>query len=776
VKFGMGQPLRRYEDQRLLTGNGRYTDDIALPGMLFAAVLRSPVAHGRITKLDAAAARRMSGVRLVLTGEDVVKDGLGDIPCAHPLTSRDGKPRRDTPRPILAIGKVRHVGQAVALVVAETINAARDAAEAVEVVYDELPAAVDPRAAITPGAPQIFDNIPGNLIFDWDNDLTDAKATDAAFAKAKHVTTLELVNNRVIANSMETRNALADYEAVSGRSTLYTTTQGPHLVRDPIAEAVLKIGKEKLRLITPNVGGAFGMKAFVYPEQALVVWASRKLKCPVKWISDRSEGFLSDNHGRDHVTRTSLAMDEKGKFLGLRVEILANLGAYLSYLGPFIPTRSSDLVSGLYTTPAIHVNVKGICTNTAPVCAYRGAGRPEAAYLLERLVDAAAREMGLSPDAIRRVNLIPPAAIPYTSATKLVFDSGEFEKVMDLAMDAADWKGFGARRTESERRGKLRGIGLATYTERCGGGFPETASIEFKGDRIELVMGNIEYGTGIITSYKQVVAEKLGVHPDRMDVVLGDTDRTPAGLTGGSRSLPVGGSALYEASDDVIEKGRALAAHLLEASSADVQFADASFFVPGTDLKLDLFAVAQAARDPKKLPKGMTPGLDATKHRVPQAATFPNGCHIVEVEIDRDTGVVEIARYTVVDDFGNIVNPITLEGQVHGGVVQGIGQALLEHTVYDPESGQLLSGSFMDYAMPRASDVPSFQVSLHNVPSTANPLGIKGAGEAGAIGAPPALMNAIVDALHHAKGIKHIDMPATPRRVWEALNGASSRA
>jgi carbon-monoxide dehydrogenase large subunit len=771
VKFGIGQPLKRYEDLRLLTGNGRYTDDIALPGMVHAFVLRAPMAHARIARLDAAPARGMPGVLLVLTGADVKAEGLGDIPCVHPLVSRDGRPRHDTPRPVLAIGTLRHAGQPVALVVAATLPEARDAAEAIVVDYEALPAVVDARAAIAPGAPRLFEHIPDNIVFDWDNDMTDAEATDAAFAKAKHVTRLELVNNRVVANSMEPRNALADYEAATDRSILYTTTQGPHLVRDPLAAMILKIGTEKLRVITPNVGGGFGMKAFVYPEHALEVWASRKLKRPVKWQADRSEGFLSDNQGRDHVTRAELAIDERGRFLGLRVTILANLGAYLSPLGAFIPTRSSDLVSGVYTTPAIHINVKGICTNTVPVCAYRGAGRPEAAYLIERLVDAAAREIGLSPDAIRRINFIPASAMPYTSATKLVFDSGEFERVMELAMKAADWTGFARRRGESERRQKLRGIGMATYTERCGGGFPETASIEFKDGRIELVMGNVEYGTGLITAYKQVVADRLGVDPEKIDVVMGDTDRTPAGLTGGSRALPVAGAALWEAAHDVIDKGRALAAHLLEASAADVQFADATFHVPGTDLKLDLFAVARAARDPKKLPPGMAPGLDATRHRVPEANTFPNGCHICEVEIDPETGVVRVERYTIVDDFGRTINPLMLEGQVHGGVVQGLGQALIEHTVYDEESGQLLTGSFMDYAMPRADDLPSFAFSTHNVPCTANPLGAKGAGEAGAVGAPPAAINAIVDALH-ARGIRHIDMPATPRRVWEALQAA----
>jgi aerobic carbon-monoxide dehydrogenase large subunit len=520
-----------------------------------------------------------------------------------PLVNRDGTPRHDTPRPVLALGKVRHVGQPVALVVAETLIAARDAAEAIDVEYEPLPAITESKDAVSSSAPQLFDHIPSNVVFDWDNDMGDAKATDAAFSRAAHVVTLELVNNRVVVNSMEPRNAIADSDPASGRSTLYTATQGPHFVRDPLAEAVLKIPKDMLRLITPNVGGAFGMKAFVYPEQALVVWASRKLARPVKWQEDRSEGFVSDNQGRDHCTRAELALDENGRFLGLRVSILANLGAYLSPFGCFIPTRSTDLVSGLYSIGAIHVNVKGVCTNTVPVCAYRGAGRPEAAYLLERLVDAAARELGMSPDAIRRINFVPPSAMPYTSATKLLFDSGEFEEVMDRCMAAAEWSSFPERRARSERKDKLRGIGMA-YTERCGGGFPETAE-----------------------------------------------------------------------------------------------------------------------------------------------------------------------RYTVVDDFGRTINPLLLEGQVHGGIVQGIGQALLEHTIYDLDSGQLLSGSFTDYAMPRADDVPFFAFSTHNVPSTANPLGVKGAGEAGAVGAPPAVINAIVDALHRRVGLRHIDMPATPRRVWEMLNG-----
>jgi aerobic carbon-monoxide dehydrogenase large subunit len=782
MKFGVGQPVRRHEDLRLITGQGRYTDDISLPKMAHAVVLRSPLAHAQIKRVDAAAARRMPGIVLVATGEDLRADGLGDIPCVTPLTNRDGTPRHDTPRPVLAIGKVRHVGQPVAFVVAESVAEARDAAEAIETEYQSLPAVTAVKDAVAPGAPQLFDTIAGNIVFDWDNDTSDAKATDAAFAVAARVVSLELVNNRVVVNSMEPRNAIGDYDPDSGRSTLYTATQGPHFVRDPLAEAVLKIPKDKLRLITPNVGGGFGMKAFVYPEHALVVWASRKLQRPVKWQEDRSEAFVSDNQGRDHATRAELALDKRGRFLGLRVSILANLGAYLSPFGSFVPTRSTDLVSGLYAIGAIAINVKGVCTNTVPVCAYRGAGRPEAAYLLERLVDAAARELGKTPDAIRRVNFVPPTAMPYTSATKLLLDSGEFEEVMNRAMAAAEWSSFRQRRAQSKRNGKLRGIGMATYTERCGGGFPETASIEFKEDRVELVMGNQEYGTGLLTAYKQLVSDQLGIDADRIDVIMGDTDRTPSGLTGGSRALAVAGSALYEAGLAIIDKGKRLAAHSLEVSPQDVTFTDGVFGVPGTDLRLDIFQLAKMARDPAKRPPAMAAGLaadlanglDVTHHREPQAQTFPNGCHIVEVEIDPETGAVAVERYTVVDDFGRIINPLLLEGQVHGGIVQGVGQALLEQASYDSDSGQLLSGSFMDYAMPRASDVPSFAFSTHNVPTKANPLGVKGAGEAGAVGAPPAVMNAIVDALAQRTGAHAIDMPATPARIWAALHGAGT--
>ncbi len=766
MKFGVGQPVRRFEDITLITGAGRFTDDIALPGMLVAHVLRSTVAHGILRHVDATAAAAMPGVRLVLTGADVRAEGIGDVPCLYPLLSRDGTPRADTPRPVLVVDRVRHVGDPVALVVADTLTQAKDAAEAIAVEIDTLPVVVDVVAATAEGAPRLFEGAPGNVVFDWDNDTCDVRATDRAFATADRVVGIRLVNNRLVANPMEPRNALASHDAEADRTTLYTTSQGPHHVRDPLADAILKLPREALRVVTPNVGGAFGMKAFVYPEQALAVWASRRLGQPVKWQEDRSEAFLADNHGRDHVTEAELALDQDGRMLGLRVRVLANMGAYLSPMGAYVPTRSSDLYPGLYAIGAAHINVKGVCTNTTPVCAYRGAGRPEASYLIERLVDRAARELGIGVDEIRRRNLIRPELLPFTNATGLVFDSGEFEQVMRRCMEQADWAGFTARRDEAAGRDRLRGIGMAVYTERCGAGAPEVAEIHFTaGGRVELVMGNVEYGTGIGTAYRQLIADALGILPDRVDLVIGDTARTPPGLTGGSRSLAVGGAAILAASDEVLARGRRLAGELMEAAEADLEFADAAFSVAGTDRRMTLFDIDRAARE-----AGRTGALDASHRRVPEAPTFPNGCHIVELEIDPATGELVIARYTVVDDFGVTINPLMLEGQVHGGIVQGVGQALHEGVVYDAGSGQPLTGSFQDYRMPRAADLPPLSITLRNVPCRTNPLGVKGAGEAGAVGAPSAVMNAVADALQPVVGLVDIDMPATAGRLWSLLN------
>jgi len=765
MKFGVGQPVRRFEDITFLTGAGRYTDDIALPGMLVAHVLRSQVAHGRLLQVDTATASAMPGVKLILTGRDVVAEKIGNVPCLSPLTNRDGTSRADTPRPLLAIDRVRYVGEPVALIVADTLAQAKDAAEAVEVGIEALPVTVGVEAAIEPGAPRLFEDVDRNVVFDWDNDACDIPATDRAFARAARVVSIKLVNNRLVANPIEPRNALADFHPEDGRSTLYTASQGPHHVRDPIADIVLKLPRDALRVITPNVGGAFGMKAFVYPEQALVVWASRRLQRAVKWQEDRSEAFVADNHGRDHVTEAELALDEAGHMLGLRVRVLANIGAYLSPMGAYVPTRSSDLYPGLYAIDAAHINVKGLCTNTTPVCAYRGAGRPEASYLIERLVDKAAREMGIGVDEIRRRNLIPPHTLPFTNATKLVIDSGEFEQAMQQCMEQADWAELPARRTEATERGRLRGIGLAVYTERCGGGAPETAEIVFTEDgRIELVMGNVEYGTGIGTAYKQLIADKLGIAPDLVTLVTGDTARTPLGITGGSRSLAVGGAAILAASWELIAKGRKLAGEMMEVAEADLEFTDAAFHIVGTDRRMTLFDLARVARD-----VGRGGVLDTSYRRVPEAPTYPNGCHIVELEIDPQTGEVSIERYTVVDDFGVTINPLMLEGQVQGGIVQGVGQALHENVVYDEDTGQPLTGSFQDYRIPRAGDIPLLSITIRNVPCTTNPLGVKGAGEAGAVGAPSAVMNAVVDALYPVRGIVDIDMPATTCKLWSVL-------
>ena len=769
VKFGIGQAVTRLEDNRLLTGGGNYTDDVQVPGAAAAFVLRSPVAHARIRRLDAAAARRAPGVLAVLTGEDVQADGLGNIPCLIAIKNRDGSERGETPRPILAQARVRHVGDPLAFVVAETLAQARDAAELVDIDFDELPATVDTVASSRPGAPRIWEAIANNLCFDWA--VGDEAAVTAAFARAARTAKVEIVNNRLVVNSMEPRGAIGEYSPTSGRYTLQTGSQGTHIIRDQLAEQVLRIGKDKLRVLTGDVGGGFGMKAFLYPEQCLVLWAAKRLGRPVKWTPDRGDAFVSDVHGRDNASTAELALDADGGFLALRVVTYANLGAYLSNFGPYIPTNGATMVGGVYRIPAIHVNVKGVLTNSVPVDAYRGAGRPEASYLIERLVDAAARETGLGPAEIRRRNFLRPDELPYTTPLGDVIDSGDFAVVMAECMRRADWDGFEVRRAEARRRGRLRGIGMASYVERCSGGFPETAELRFnQDDSLTIIIGTQHNGQGHETSYKQILSASLGIDAERIRLLQGDSDIVPFGLTGGSRSIPVGGSAILGAAEQVIEKGKLLAGHLLEAATVDIEYGDGRFTVAGTDRSLTLFQVAKAARLGKNLPGDSTPSLDQQHTHSPRAPTFPNGSHICEVEVDPETGRVEILRYSIVDDFGGIVNPLLLIGQVHGGIVQGLGQALCEGTVYDDGSGQLLTGSFMDYAMPRADLVPDFDFHFHNVPTKANPLGIKGAGEAGAVGAPSAAINALIDALDAGAGVRAIDMPATPLRVWQALN------
>ncbi len=760
-KFALGQSVTRIEDAALVRGAGRYSDDFELAGAAHACVLRSPHAHANILGIDTAAARAAPGVLAVLTAADVAADGLGDIPCLVPVTNIDGKPRADTPRPLLAGKRVRHVGDPVALVVAETLAQARDAAELIGVDYDPLPAVADTRAAAQAGAPQVWEHIPGNLCFNIGAG-SDKAAVDAAIAGAAHVTRLELVNNRIIANPIEPRAALADFDAASGRSTLYTPSQGPHVIHGQLAEAVLKMDKAQLRVVSGNVGGAFGMKIFLHPEQPLVVWASRRLKRAVRWTADRSESFVSDVQGRDNHSIAELALDADARFLALRVTTHANMGAYLSNYAPFIPQLAVPMLSGVYRIPAIYANIRGIASNTVPVDAYRGAGRPEAIYLVERIVDLAARELGLAPDELRRRNFVRPADMPYQTPVESRYDSGDFAEVMHRAMQKADWAGFSARRAEAARRGMLRGIGMAMYIERCGGGNGDTVILKVDPEgSVTLYSGMQDNGQGHITTFVQLLSDKLGLDADRIRVIQGDSDLVPAGLTGGSRFLAIGGVAAMSAADEVIAQGRNTAANLLEAAAADIEYGDGEYRIAGTDRKVSLFQVAQAAQ-----------GLSAEHTRTPEAFTYPNGCHICEIEIEVETGEARVVRYSIVDDFGRAINPMLLEGQVHGGTVQGIGQALLELGQYDAESGQLLTGSFMDYAMPRADDVPAFDCGFHHTPCASNPLGVKGAGEAGAVGAPPAVINAVVDALYARTGLGHIDMPATREKLWRALRAA----
>jgi carbon-monoxide dehydrogenase large subunit len=775
MKFGVGQAVKRLEDQALITGGGRFTDDFKLANAAHAYILRSPHAHARIVRLDTSKAKKAKGVLAVLIGADVEADGLGLMPCMIPMTSRDGKPRYDTPRPVLAKDRVRHVGDPVALVVAETLLQARDAAEKIELDYEELPHAVETYAAAQPGAPRVWEHIPNNIAFDWEKG--DRAGVEAALKSADRVIKLRIVNNRVVVNSMEARACLGDYDAATDRVTLYTSCQSVGGLRNQLADAIFKIPKEKVRVVSGHVGGGFGMKLFLHPETVLMPWAARRLKRAVRWAADRSEGFQSDIQGRDHVSFAELALDKDAKFLALKVETYANEGAYLSNYAPFVATGGSDMHVGLYTTAKIYTRVAGIVTNTVPIDAYRGAGRPEAAYLIERLVDHAARETGLTPHEIRKRNFIPPAAMPYQTPLGDVFDSGEFQACMEQAMKLADWDGFEKRKKASAAKGKLRGRGLATYIERCGGGAPETAIAKFdpKKKEVTLYIGNQDNGQAHVTSYTQIVSSALDLDAKHIKIVQGDTDLVPHGLTGGSRALPVGGAAMLGVSDKVKAKGKEVASRLLEAAVEDIEYKDGQFRIVGTDRRASLWDVAAAANDPKMVPDGAAAGLDEQFVRQPEAATFPNGCHIIEVEVDPDTGSVHVDRYTVVDDFGAVINPLTLASQVHGGIVQGLGQALHEYTVYDAESGQLVTGSFMDYNMPKADAFPFFKFETRNVRCTTNPLGVKGSGEAGCIGAPPAVINALVDALA-PYGIKHIDMPATPRAIWEAIQAVRPRA
>jgi carbon-monoxide dehydrogenase large subunit len=780
----LGQPVRRKEDQRFLTGVGQYTDDVNLPRQAYAYFLRSPHAHAVIRSIDTAAAKAAPGVIDVFTAADLA--GVNGLPCGWLITGTDGKPMNEPPHPVLAQGKARYVGDPVAMVVAESLDAAKDAAEQIAVDYEVLPAIADVRDAQEPGAPQIHDAAPANRCYTWS--LGDKVAVEQAFATAAHVTKLDLVNNRLVPNAIEPRAAVASYSRGDDSYTLYVANQNPHVERLLMTAFVLGLPEHKVRVIAPDVGGGFGSKIYLYPEETAMVWAAKRVGRPIKWAADRSEAFLADAHGRDHVTHAELALDASGKFLAFKVETLANMGAYLSTFASCIPTiLYATLLAGQYTTPAISCDVRAVFTNTAPVDAYRGAGRPEATYVVERIVHQAAVEMNIPQDEIRRRNFI--REFPYQTPVALNYDTGDYDATLDGAMQAADVAGFAERRAQSASRGRLRGLGYASYIEACGlapsniaGALGARAGLFEAGEvrvhptgSVTVFTGSHSHGQGHETTFAQVVAARLGISVDSVDVVHGDTGRIPFGMgTYGSRSLAVGGTAIVKALDKVVAKGRKIAAHLLEAAEADIEFRDGKFTVAGTDRTKTFGEVALAAYVPHNYPLDkLEPGLDETAFYDPTNFTYPAGTHICEVEVDPETGVVEVARFTACDDFGNIINPMIVEGQVHGGLAQGIGQALLEQCVSDRESGQLLTGSLMDYALPRADHLPAFTVSTRVTPCTHNPLGAKGCGEAGAIGAPAALMNAVLDALAPA-GVAHLDMPASPQRVWQAI--AQARA
>jgi len=776
-QFGIGQPVRRMEDRRFITGRGTYLDDIARPREAHAVMLRSPHAHAGLGAIDIADAAASPGVIAVYTGDELARDGIGTIPCLGQLTNRDHSKSASPPRPAMVCDRVRHVGDTVAMVVAETAAQARDAADLIEVDYAPLPAAVDTALALEPGQPLVWDDIPGNLCFDWE--IGDRTAVERAAAGARHRIALSLVNNRVVPTPMEPRGAIGEYDPGDGSYTLWSSTQGSHFVRNLLAEHIFHVPENRIRVITPDVGGGFGMKLFLYPEHVLVLWAAQKLGRPVKWIPDRSDSFMTDSQGRDNATRLELALDDGLRFVALDVEIVANMGAYLSNFAPEIPTNSGAVMhSGVYAIPAIHVGVKGVFTNTVPVDAYRGAGRPEAAYALERLVDYAARRLGVSPDELRRRNFIAPPAMPYKTPLGLTYDSGEFGRNMEQALAAADLAGLPARRAEARARGRYRGVGHAVYIEQSGMPPDEFAELRFDpSGTLTILIGTQSSGQGHHTAYAQLAAERLGIAPDKVRVLQGDTAAVAFGRgTGGSRSLPVGGAALTHAADKLIAKGRRIAGHLFEAAEADVEFADGEFTVAGTDRRLGIAEVARAAFNPAQYAPGVEPGFAESGHFTPPSPTFPNGCHVCELEIDPETGQIEILRYLVVDDFGTVVNPLLLAGQVHGGIAQGVGQAMLERCFYDPATGQLVTGTMNDYALPHADTLPAIEFAYNIVPCRTNPLGLKGAGEAGAIGAPPALVNAVVDALAEF-GIEHIDMPVTFERLWRTMReGSAARA
>jgi carbon-monoxide dehydrogenase large subunit len=777
----IGQSVVRREDGRFLTGRGQYTDDITLPGQTYGVFLRSPHAHARIKSIDSAAAAKAPGVLAIYTGEHF--KAVGGLPCGWLINSMDGSPMKEPKHPVLADGKVRYVGDRVALVVAETLEQAKAARDLIEVDYEVLPAVID-LATVNQAPVAVHDEAPDNRCYLWQ--IGDKEGVDAAFATAAHVSTLTFRNNRLVPNAIEPRAANASYNPVSDEYTLYVANQNPHVERLLMCAFVLGIPEHKMRVVAPDVGGGFGSKIFLYGEETALVWASRQVKRPIKWTAERSEAFLSDAHGRDHLTTAELALDKDGKFTGLRVTTTANLGAYLSTFASAVPTiLYATLLAGQYTTPKICCTVNAVFTNTAPVDAYRGAGRPEATYTVERIVETAARELGIDPVELRRRNFI--RSFPYATPVGLTYDTGDYEATMNRAVELADVAGFEARRKASEAKGLKRGLGYSAYIEACGiapssvaGALGARAGLFEAGEvrvhptgKVTVFTGSHSHGQGHETTFAQVVADRLGIPLEDVSIEHGDTGKILFGMgTYGSRSLAVGGTAIVKALDKVIAKGKKIAAHLMEASDSDVVFENGVFKVEGTDKSVPFASVALTAYVPHNFPHDkLEPGLNENAFYDPSNFTYPAGAYVCEVEVDPATGTVRIDRFTACDDFGNVINPMIVEGQVHGGLVQGLGQALLENCVYDPESGQLLSGSYMDYAMPRADDMPHFTVeTVKGTPCTHNPLGVKGCGEAGAIGSPPALINAIC----HALGVKDVPMPASPYNVWKAAQGAAA--
>ena len=783
----IGKSVKRVEDKRFVTGKGNYTDDIVLPGMTYGYILRSPYAHAHIRSMDTTEAAAMPGVVAVFTGHDI--NGIVGVPTGWQVNFRNGDRMKEPPHPLLVRDKVLHVGDGVAIVIAESRAAAKDAADMIHVDYEELPAVANPAKAAEAGAPLVHDDAPGNLAFDWEMGNPVAEV-DAALAASHHVTTMDIVNQRLAPNAMEPRSAIGHYEEAYDKYTLYTTSQNPHLTRLLMCAFVLGIPEHKVRVVAPDVGGGFGSKIFHYAEEALVTWCSRQLKRPVKWTSDRSEAFISDAHGRDHVTKAHMGFDKDGKVTALKVSTYANLGAYLSTFAPAVPTYlHGTLMQGLYTTPKINVEVFGMFTHTVAVDAYRGAGRPEATYVLERLMDTAAMEMNMDPAELRRKNFIPPfdgvTQAGYQTQVALQYDSGNYGAVLDRALEMVGYDDFRKEQAEARKQGKYLGIGFSTYIEACGiapsavvgalgarAGLYESAQVRVQPTgKVSVYTGSHSHGQGHETTFAQVVADRLGIALEDVEIVHGDSEAVAFGMgTYGSRSLAVGGSAIVKSLDKVLEKGAKIAAHKLESSVEDLEYAGGKWTVKGTDKSIGFGDIALTAYVPHDYPQGLEPGLDFSSFYDPANFTYPFGCHVAIVEVDGDTGKVSLKRFIAVDDVGNVINPMIVEGQIHGGLAQGIGQALLEGVMYD-ENAQLLNGSYMDYTMPRADDLPSFEVDRKTTPCPHNPLGVKGAGEAGCIGSTPAVVNAVMDALAPFGIKKNLEMPLTPERVWTAMQG-----